>query len=161
MKFSDKVIAFSLTERSRGVRWKDIQNSIRQAFQIQPPSERRMRSWYKEYGGGSIDLERTLREASIKAGRDSMVVAGLATQQLALQQGIPALLKALRQNKDPRVAGAIMILTTLEHMVGSEVYEKGIRKYQQRRKRRSRNVKIAGWLSEASPDFEPTIEEGG
>jgi len=120
-----------------------------------------MRSWYKEYGGGSIDLERTLREASIKAGRDSMVVAGLATQQLALQQGIPALLKALRQNKDPRVAGAIMILTTLEHMVGSEVYEKGIRKYQQRRKRRSRNVKIAGWLSEASPDFEPTIEEGG
>lgn len=160
MKYSEKVIAFSLTERSRGVRWKDIQNSIRQAFQIQPPSERRMRTWYKEQGGGSIDLEKALREASIKAGRDSMVVAGLATQQLTLQQGIPTLLKALRQNKDPRVAGVIMILSTLEHMVGSEVYEKGIKKYQQKRKRRSRNVKIAGRLSEFSPDLESTNEEG-
>ena len=154
MKYSEKIIAFALTERSRGVRWNDIQNSIRQAFQIQPPSERRMRSWYKEHGGGSIDLEKALREASIKVGRDSMVVAGLATQQLALQQGIPTLLKALRQNKDPRIASVIMILSTLEHMVGSEVYEKGIRKYQQKRRRRAQNTKITGWLSKSSPDFE-------
>ena len=159
--FSEKIIAFSLTERSRGTRWEDIQNSIRQVFQIEPPSERRMRSWYKERGGGSISLESALREASIKASKASMVVAGLAAQQLVLQQGIPTLLKTLRRNKDPRIAGAIMILSTLEHMVGTEVYEKGLGKYQQKRRRRVRNAKIAGWLSEVLPDLESTNKEGG
>jgi len=101
-----------------------------------------MRSWYNEYDGGSIDLEKMLREALIKAARDSIPAAALATHQLTIQQGFPALLKALRQNKDPCVAGVVMILSTLEQMVGSEVYEKGIRKYQQERKRKRQTVKI-------------------
>lgn len=146
--FSKKVIAFAVTERSRGVRWKDIRNTIKQEFQIRPPSERQMRSWYHEYDGGSIDLEKMLREALIKAARESIPAAALATHQLALQQGMPALLKALRQNKDPCVAGVVMILSTLEQMVGSEVYEKGIRKYQQERKRKRQTVKITGWMNE-------------
>jgi len=140
--FSEKVIAFAVTERSRGVRWKDIRNAAKQEFQIRPPSERQMRSWYDEYNGGSIDLEKMLREALLKATRDSIPAAALATQQLTVQQGIPALLKALRQNKDPRIAGVVMILTTLEQMVGSELYEKGIKEYQQERERRP----ITGWI---------------
>lgn len=141
-RFSSKVIAFAVTERSRGVRWKDIRNAVKQEFQIRPPSERQMRSWYDEYNGGSIDLEKMLREALIKATRDSISAAALATQQLALQQSIPALLKALRQHKEPRLAGAVMILSTLEQMVGSELYERGIKEYQQERERRP----ITGWL---------------
>ena len=140
--FSAKVIAFALTERSRGVRWKDIRNVIKQEFQIRPPSERQMRSWYSEYDGGSIDLEKMLREALIKATRDSIPAAALATHQLTTQQGIPALLKALRQNKDPRLAGAVMILSTLEQMVGSELYERGIKEYQQEREKGP----ITGWI---------------
>ena len=146
-RFPEKIIAFAVTERSRGVRWKDIRNAVKQEFQIRPPSERQMRSWYNEYDGGSIDLEKMIREALIKAARDSIPAVALATQQLTLQQGIPALLKALRQNKDPRIAGVVMILSTLEQMVGSEVYEKGIRKYQQERERKRQTVKIAGWMN--------------
>ena len=144
--FSKKVIAFAVTERSRGVRWKDIRNTIKQEFQIRPPSERQMWSWYHEYDGASIDLEKMLREALIKAARDSIPAAALATHQLTTQQGIPALLRALRQNEDPRLAGTVMILSTLEQMVGSEVYEGGIKEYQQERKRRP----ITGWLEPGS-----------
>jgi len=135
-RYSAKVIAFAVTERSRGVRWKDIRNAIKQEFQIRPPTHRTMRSWYKEYDGGSIDLEKMIREAMIKAARDSIPVAALVTLQLTLQQGMPALLKALRREKDPYVAGVASLLFTLEEMVGSKVYEKGIRKYQQERKRK-------------------------
>jgi len=157
--FSKKVIAFAVTERSRGVRWKDIRNTIEQEFQIRPPSERQMRSWYYEYDGASIDLEKMLREALIKAARDSIPAAALATHQLASQQGIPALLKALRQNKDPCVAGVVMILSTLEQMVGSEVYEKGIKEYRQERKRKRQTTQITGWVNEPPADFESTTKE--
>jgi len=134
--FSAKVIAFAVTERSRGVRWKDIRNAIKQEFQIRPPTQRTMRSWYTEYDGGSIDLEKMIREAMIKAARDSIPVAALATLQLTLQQGMPALLKALRREKDPHVAGTAALLAVLEKMVGSEAYERGVKKYREERRER-------------------------
>jgi len=49
--YSDKVIAFALAMRSRGIRWKQIESGIREAFEIKPPSERQMRNWYKEFSG--------------------------------------------------------------------------------------------------------------
>jgi len=156
-RFSKKVIAFAVTQRSRGVRWKDIRNTIKQEFHIRPPSERQMRSWYYEYDGASIDLEMMLREALIKATRDSIPAVALATQQFTLQQGIPALLKALRRNKDPNVAGIIMILSTLEQMVGSKLYEKGIAKYEQERKRTPHTVKITGWMNEPGAQRESPV----
>lgn len=152
--FSKKVIAFAVTERSRGVRWKDIRNTIKQEFQIRPPSERQMRIWYHEYDGASIDLEKMLREALIKAARDSIPVVAVATQQIAVQQGIPVFLKALRQHRDPGVAGVVMILSTLEKMVGSEAFEKGIENYQRRRQQ-----KITGWMNKPLAEFESTTEE--
>jgi len=139
--FSEKVIAFALAERSQGFKWRDIRDSIRQVFRIQPPSERQMRNWYYQYGGGSIGTEETVREALIKAARESIPVVAVATQQIAVQQGIPVFLKALRQHRDPGVAGVVMILSTLEQMVGSEAFEKGMEKYQRKRK-------ITGWMNE-------------
>lgn len=141
MRFSEKIIAFALAERNRGFQWQDIRDSIRQVFQIQPPSERQMRTWYHQYGGGSIGTEETVREALIKAARESIPVVAVATHQLAVQQGIPVFLKALRQHRDPGVAGVVMILSTLEQMVGSEAFEKGMEKYQRKRK-------VTGWMNE-------------
>ena len=142
LRFSGKIIAFALAQRSQGFQWQDIRDSIRQVFQIQPPSERQMRNWYHQYGGSSTGVEETVREALIKAARESIPVVAVATQQIAVQQGIPVLLKALRQHRDPGVAGVVMILSTLEQMVGSEAYEKGVEKYQRRRK-------ITGWLNKS------------
>ena len=134
-RFSEKVIAFVLTERSRGKRWNDVRNAVRDQFQIEPPSERQMRSWYKEYGGGSILGEKLLRESLVKIARDSTPVAAFAAQQLAIEQGIPALVKAFERKEDPLVAGGVMILSLLEQAVGKK-YDEIVRQYQKMRERR-------------------------
>ena len=134
-RFSEKVIAFVLTERSRGKRWNDVRNAVRDQFQIEPPSERQMRNWYKEYGGGLILGEKLLRESLVKMARDSMPVAAFAAQQLAIEQGIPALVEAFQRKEDPLVAGGLMILSMLEQTVGKK-YDEIVRQYQEMRERR-------------------------
>lgn len=56
-RYPDKVIAYALSMRSRGIKWKQIESGIREAFGIKPPSERQMRDWYKEFSG-SVTGER-------------------------------------------------------------------------------------------------------
>lgn len=146
-RFSDKVIAFAVTERSRGVRWKDIRNVIKKEFHIEPPSERQMRTWCKEYGGRSIDSEKMLREALVKAARHSTISEALTIQQIAIKHGIEhaALLlgKAWQDNADPWVGGGIVILSTLEHLMGSDNYDKMISGYQGIREERRKGIEKA------------------
>jgi hypothetical protein len=47
-RFGDKVIAFAVAERRRGVKWKEIVEAIARHFAIKPPTERQMRKWYQE-----------------------------------------------------------------------------------------------------------------
>lgn len=137
-RYSDKVIAFALTERGRGARWKDIQDGIRQQFQIKPPSERQMRAWYKDFGGGSADPEKLLRETLLKVGKAAIPAAAFATDKLYAEQGVPTLIEVYKQGGDLEVAGAIMILSVLEQRVGTETYEKAVMQYQQMRERRGK-----------------------
>lgn len=136
-RFSEKVVAFVLTERSRGKRWSDIINAVRETFNIEPPSERQMRTWYRDYGGGSIDQEKLLRESLIKIVRDITPVAALAAQQTAIQQGMPELLQAFErkgsgfiQKDDPAVVIGVFMLSFLEKSLG-EKFEEALRRYQE------------------------------
>lgn len=136
-RFSDKVVAFVLTERSRGKRWNDIINAVRETFHIEPPTERQMRNWYKEYGGGSIDQEKLLRETLIKIVKDSTPVAALAAQQIALEKGMPRLLQAFEskgmgfvQKEDPAVVIGLFLLSYLEENLG-EKFDEVLRRYQE------------------------------
>mgnify|MGYP001138201896 CR=1 FL=1 len=134
-KYSEKVIAFALTERSRRKRWKDIENAIKQEFQIEPPSERQMRNWYREYGGGTIDPEKLLRESLIKMVRDSTPVLALAAQQNVIERGIPRLLQAFErrgtkyvQKEDPAVVIGLFLLSYMEESLG-EKFDEVLRRY--------------------------------
>lgn len=136
-RFSEKVIAFVLTERSRGKRWNDVRNAVRDQFQIEPPSERQMRSWYKEYGGGSIDQEKLLRETLIKMARDSTPALALAAQQNVIERGIPRLLQAFErkgsgfvQKEDPVVVIGLFLLSYLEENLG-EKFDEVLRRYRE------------------------------
>ena len=129
-RFSEKVVAFVLTERSRGKRWNDIINAVRETFDIQPPTERQMRNWYREYGGVSISTEKLLRESLIKVARNTAPLVAFATQQVAVEQGIPALAEAFQRNKDPRIVGGVLILSMLEQTVGDK-FDEVIRIYQE------------------------------
>lgn len=155
-RYSDEVIAFALAERGKGTKWKEIMDGIAREFKTKPPSERQMRSWYKYYGGGTTDKDRLVRETLVKIARDSTPAVAFQTQQYTLQQGIPTLLDYYYQLKDPHLAGAVMMLSLLEQMVGSEVYEKGIEVYQQERKGRGESSKIIGWINTPGPQPQPS-----
>ena len=94
-----------------------------------------MRNWYREYGVGSINQEKLLRETLVKLVRDSTPLAALVTQQLALEKGIPTLLTALEQQGNPRVAVGLLLLTMLEENFGKE-FDDILRRYQEGRERR-------------------------
>ena len=62
-------------------------------------------------------------------------MAAFAAQQLAIEQGIPALVEAFQRKEDPLVAGGLMILSMLEQTVGKK-YDEIVRQYQEMRERR-------------------------
>jgi hypothetical protein len=136
-RFPENVIAFALTERSRGKRWKDIQTAIKQEFQIEPPTERQMRRWYGEYGGGTIDRDKLLRETLIKSIRASTPALALAAQDTVIEKGLPALLAAYErigskymQKDDPAVVAGLFLLLQLEQNLGAK-FDEVLRRYQE------------------------------
>lgn len=136
-RYPDKVIAFALTERARGTPWKKIAADIRAEFDIRSPSERQMRDWYKEWGAGPSDPEMLMRQTLINTVRAAAPAAAFAIQKIAIEQGVPALMEAWQQGKDPQVAGGVMILSMLEKQLGSEIYDKAVNEYQRMRENMS------------------------
>lgn len=148
--YSEKVIAFAMTERSRGARWKEVTESIIRQFGIKPPTERQMRKWYSEFGGTN-DPERLLRENLIKVAQATTPIAAFTAQKYAMEQ-VPTLVEAWKEGKNPWVAGGIMILSMLEQTSGTEVFEEILEEYQKMRK---------GKLSAGMGEPEKSIEKGG
>lgn len=132
-RFGDKVIAFAVAERRRGVKWKEIVEAIARHFAIKPPTERQMRKWYQEYGVDAIDPEKLLKENLVKVARATTPIAAFATQKYAIEQ-VPNLVEACKQGKDPWIAGGIMVLSMLEQTVGSEKFNQLLNEYQKSRK---------------------------
>ena len=155
-RYPDKVIAFAMTERSRGARWKEVTESVVRQFGIKPPTERQMRKWYKEFGGSS-DPERLLRENLIKVARATTPIAAFTAQKYAMEQ-VPNLVEAWREGKDPWVAGGVMILSMLEETAGTEVFGKILEEYQKmRRGKLSAGMGEPG--SDATSSLQPRLAE--
>ena len=132
-RYGDKVIAFAVAERKRGVKWKEIVDAIGRHFGIKPPTERQMRKWYQEFGADAADPEKLLRENLVKVARATTPVAAFATQKFAVEQ-VPALVDAWKQGKDPWIAGGVMVLSMLEQTVGSEKFNQIIEEFRKNRK---------------------------
>lgn len=147
-RYDDKVIAFAVTERRRGAKWKEIVNTIAHHFAIKPPTERQMRKWYKEYGVDTADPEKLLRENLVKVARATTPIAAFATQKFAIEQ-VPNLVEAWKQGKDLWIAGGMMVLSMLEQTVGSDKFSQLIQEYQLTRQGRSESS-----LAEANMDAE-------
>jgi hypothetical protein len=147
-RYDDKVIAFAVTERRRGVKWKEIVDAIAHHFAIKPPTERQMRKWYKEYGGDTADPEKLLRENLVKVARATTPIAAFATQKFAIEQ-VPSLVEAGKQGKDLWIAGGIMVLSILEQTVGSDKFNQLLQEYQL-----TRQGTISPALAEDNPNAE-------
>ncbi|MFC1982486.1 hypothetical protein ACFLV5_01670 [Chloroflexota bacterium] len=148
-RYDDKVIAFAVTERRRGAKWKEIVNTIAHHFAIKPPTERQMRKWYQEYGIDAGDPERLLRENLVKVARATTPIAAFTTQKFAVEQ-VPYLVEAWKQGKDPWIAGGIMVLSMLEQIVGSDKFNQLLKEYQL-----TRQPTIAPTFGEDKTDTEP------
>ena len=144
-KYPEKLVAFAVTERARGCTWKRVQFSIKEEFGITPPSARQMRKWFEWHSGATFGLENVFREALIKAVRESIPAAALATLHIAQEKGIPVLLEALRRHRDPSVAGVVMVLAQLEETAGSPAFDAGLQRYLSQRQQ-----KVAGWVNEST-----------
>jgi len=142
-RYGDKVIAFAVTERRRGVKWNEIVDAIARHFAIKPPTARQMRKWYQEYGVDAVDPEKLLKENLIKVAR--------ATTPIAEQ--VPTLVEAWKQGKDPWTAGGIMVLSMLEQTVGTEKFNQILEEYQ-----KSRTGCIAPGMAEGNLKPEPEKE---
>ena len=132
-RYNDKVIAFAVAERRRGVKWKEIVEAIGRHFGMKPPTERQMRKWYQEFGVDAVDPEKLLRENLVKVARATTLNAVFTTQKFAVEQ-VPTLVEAWKQGKDPWTAGGIMVLSLLEQTVGSKRFNRIIVEYQKTRK---------------------------
>ena len=133
-RYEDKVIAFAVAERRRGVKWKEIVDAIASHFAIKPPTERQMRKWYQEFGVDAVDPEKLLKENLVKVARATTPIAAFATQKYAIEQ-VPNLVEAYKQGKDPWIAGGIMVLSMLEQTVGTEKFNELLDEYQKTRER--------------------------
>ena len=127
-RYDDKVIAFAVTERRRGAKWKEIVDTIAHHFAIKPPTERQMRKWYNEYGVDTADPEKLLRENLVKVARATTPIAAFATQKFAIEQ-VPNLVEAWKQGKDLWIAGGMMVLSMLEQTVGSDKFNQLLQEY--------------------------------
>lgn len=132
-RYDDKVIAFAVAERRRGVKWKEIVDAIASHFAIKPPTERQMRKWYQEFGIDAVDPEKLLKENLVKVARATTPIAAFATQKYAIEQ-VPNLVEAYKQGKDPWIAGGIMVLSMLEQTIGTEKFNQLLDEYQKTRK---------------------------
>ena len=151
-RYGDKVIAFAVAERRRGVKWNEIVDAIARHFAIKPPTERQMRKWYQEYGVDAVDPEKLLKENLIKVARATTPIAAFATQKYAIEQ-VPALVEAWKQGQDPWTAGGIMVLSMLEQTVGTDNFNQLLEEYQ-----KTRNGSIGTGMAEENLKPEPEKE---
>ena len=140
-RYADKVMAYVLAQRGKGAKWKEIIEGVKQEFNMTPPSERQMRTWFEKFSGNATDPERRLKENLIQVVRDSTPLAAFTGQKLLVQQ-VPKLVEAWQRGDDPWIAGGMMILSQLEETVGSDLFDDIIARYQQTRE--ARKEKLTG-----------------
>ncbi len=138
-RYQDKVMAYVLAQRGKGIKWKEIIEGVRKEFDMKPPSERQMRTWWEKFGGSLTDPERILRQNLIEVVRDTTPLAAFTGQKMLVQK-VPELVQAFQRGDDPWIAGGVMVLAQLEETVGSDLYDEIIARYQQSREARKERL---------------------
>ncbi len=147
-RYADEVIAYVLARRSKGIKWREIKEGIKQEFGLKSPSERAMREWCNEFGGNA-DADRLLKERLIQVTKATTPFAIFSAQRTLFEQGIPELVNAWGRGENPWIAGGTMVLSMLENTVGSDTYETIIKQYQQIREQRVE--KLVGLKDQQGP----------
>jgi hypothetical protein len=137
-RYLQSVISFAVSERARGLLWREIRSEIGKYFRIAPPSERAMRDWVRQAGVPSrprpvrmlpsVDMDKlagAYLDAHWSGGRlNETLLMGVLVEGLRLSQ------QALHRGQDPEVAAGAEILRRMAEISGDEKVQKMIREYE-------------------------------
>lgn len=128
-RFNVNVKLYVLDKRAEGEGWKTIKQSIREKFDIEPPTVRAMQKWEKK-------LDRlALSNELMKEAKGQMPTIE-AEAQVRLAQGlIPVLWQAKDAGQDIELSGWKWFFKLIESQLGSSKFEHIIREYMAEREK--------------------------
>ena len=123
MGFSFEVKLFALNSRREGKGWGEIRRSIKQRFNIDPPTTRSLQKWEKETDRGV--LNHALKE---KAKKEAETIKGQALTIVA-EDLLPRLWKTRDAGEDIEYAGWKWFFSIVENTLGSEKLKRFLKQY--------------------------------
>jgi len=136
MGYSIQVKLFALDSRREGKGWGEIRRTIKERFNIDPPTVRSLQKWEKETDRGV--LNRALKK---KAKKEAETIKGQALTNVA-EDLLPRLWKAQDAGEDIEYAGWKWFFSIVEATLGSKKLKRFLKQYLSER--------------EGKPDIPPT-----
>lgn len=125
-RYQTDMIAFVIAERTRGSSWKEVGEAVRRRFEIKPPTERQMRTWWKRYGA---DRSTGVRDLLIKAFEESTQKMVAQSFRLFCELGIPSLSRMEELGVPGDLAPWLSVMVTLEAQLGSQAFDQLLEEY--------------------------------
>ncbi|HUU63988.1 MAG TPA: hypothetical protein VMX96_08770 [Dehalococcoidia bacterium] len=126
-RFTLHVKLYALDERRSGKPWKEVQKSIKEKFNTDPPSIRAMEKWEK-----GIDRDK-LSQMIIEESRKTLPTIEEASLQQMASGLIPVLWKARDAGEDMELEAWLWFFKIIERQLGEAKFEYFFSKYQGRK----------------------------
>jgi len=125
-RYSAGVISFVIGERTRGVTWKQIGESVKSRFGVKP-TERQMRTWWKKYG---VSMETGVRQLAEKYLMEMAPAMISRSMEVTLRVFSPLQKRFQELGVPPDRAAWFATLLTLECVVGRENFAQLLKDYE-------------------------------
>lgn len=122
-RYKANVKIHALDERAKGKKWKQIQRTIKDKFNVEPPTVRAMQKWEKKLDRVALSHE------LMKEAERQMPATKLEVSQRLAQGLIPLLLEAKDAGEDVELSGWKWFLSLIETQLGSAKFEYIISEY--------------------------------
>lgn len=129
-RFTMHVKLYALDERRSGKPWKEVQQSIKEKFNTDPPSIRAMEKWEK-----GIDREKLSRMIIDESRKTLPVMEETTLQQMATGL-IPILWQARDAGEDMELEAWLWFFSVVERQLGKAKFEHFLLKYKERKSAR-------------------------
>ena len=126
-RFNLTIKMHALDERNSGKSWKQVQDSIKQRFNLAPPTIRAMEKWEKEMGREKISQ---LLLDETKKGLPDAEASSLKEMAQGL---VPVLWKARDAGANVELEGWMWFLSLIERQLGRSRFDEFLEEYKKRR----------------------------
>ncbi len=132
--FSAQIKLHALDERKSNTPWKEIQQSIREKFGVNPPTTRAMEKWVKE-----LDRDK-LSKMIIEESQKHVISFEAASLQQMAEGLLPVLWRARDAGADMELESWIWFLSVIERQLGEAKFEHFLSEYMKRKSNVQKNT---------------------